>query len=103
MDITKMLIEYVPLFLSGLFSVIVWFMKRHLKNLDRLSDKIESLDKNMALIVQSLNRNDATIKMQQDLLLDHIKSLVKLDSKLDAVFRFIDAPQRNTDINNKSL
>lgn len=40
---------------------------------------------------------EANIKSQQNTITEHIRELAKVDSKFDAIFRFIDAPQRRTD------
>ena len=87
-DIIK---TYLPLAITGIFSVISWSINRHLKNIEKISDKIEDLQK--AVIA-----TEATSKLQNQIILEHIRSLTKIDSKLDAVFRHIDAPRRSTDV-----
>lgn len=81
---------YLPLILSGLFSVLAWTINRHLKNIEKINDKIEILQK-------SVISNEATSKLQNEIIFEHIRTLTKIDSKLDAVFRHIDAPPRSTD------
>lgn len=41
---------------------------------------------------------EANINAQQKTITEHIRELAKIDSKLDAVFRFIDAKARMTDV-----
>lgn len=40
---------------------------------------------------------EGVVKVQQETIHQHIVMLAKLDSKLDAVFRFMDAPRRASD------
>lgn len=86
----EILKTYLPLLLSGLFSVLAWSINRHLKNIEKIADKIEKLQ-------DIVIRNETTTKIQQEIIMEHIKSLSKVDTKLDAVFRYIDAPTRSTD------
>lgn len=81
---------YLPLILSGMFSVLAWTINRHLKNIEKINDKIEALQK-------SVVASEATTKIQQEMIVEHIKSITKVDTKLDAIFRYMDAPRRNSD------
>ncbi len=81
---------YLPLLLSGLFSVLAWTINRHLKNIEKISDKIEALQR-------SVITSEATTKVHQEMIVEHIKSITKVDTKLDAIFRYMDAPQRKSD------
>ena len=40
---------------------------------------------------------EANIKSQENKITEHIRELAKIDSKLEAVFRFVDAPRRASD------
>lgn len=40
---------------------------------------------------------EASIKSQENRIVEHIRELARIDSKLDAVFKFMDAPRRASD------
>jgi chromosome segregation ATPase len=46
----------------------------------------------------SLMGCEANVKSQQNTITEHIRELAKIDSKLEAVFRFVDAPRRSSDV-----
>lgn len=82
---------YLPIFLSLLFSILAWSINRHLKNIENLAHKLDNLK-------DAVIKNETITKMQQDMIADHIKSINKVDTKLDAIFRYIDAPTRKSDV-----
>lgn len=101
MELEKLITTYLPLALSGLFSFLFWLIQKHLKNVEKIGDKVDSLKESETQLIAAIGANNATIKLQQDMLMQLIKEVAANESankaRFDAVFRFIEAPKRPTD------
>lgn len=94
---TEIITTYLPLALSGGFSFLAWLINRHLRNIERIATHVDSIRDTLAATTVGLSKAEAAMAMQHAIINEHIKSITKIDTKLDAVFRYIDAPHRKTD------
>lgn len=87
--------------LSSCLSDIVMTNRENLEKLKSMIKGLRSeillLNRNVEVLRDSHNEINGSLKSQQEIIYNHIEKLAKVDSKLDAVFRFIDAPSRATD------
>lgn len=84
----------MPLALSAVFTAIGYLIAKHLRNIEKIADKIERLQ-------EVVLKSEASTKIQQEILIQLLKEMASNEisnkSRFDAVFRFIDAPSRKTD------
>lgn len=126
-SLSDIFVQFGPAIVAGFFSIVftmiffllkkVWInhdekidsMSKTISNLSQEYDKILIAIQNVRSEMRILYSHDDTIKQgmvrlegvissQQQMLYNHIEKISKVDSKLDALFRFIDAPKRATDI-----
>jgi len=71
--------------------------RRIWENIQALRAELEIHRRSSDTLKESLLRIEGSNENVRSILYNHIEKLGKVDSKLDAVFRFIDAPVRRTD------
>lgn len=77
---------------------------RNFQEYGKINENVQSLRAELTIhirsnehVTRSIASVEGVVKAQQDVIYSQVQSIVKVEGKLDSIFRFIDAPKRSTD------
>lgn len=103
---------YAATGLSALASILVGYavklIKKSIKDFkqwradaDKRLKSMDDIRKDLKDVAKAMENLAGAVKHQQTIVNDYVEKMGKVSGQLEAVFRFIDAPARTTDLNGK--